>query len=145
MGFIPVTWLLIALPIVVSYVIIGSTFGGLVSNLDILVSLLGVSLCGVFAYGAIFCLLGTLLSHPLVIGLLFAFLWEGVVSNLPGNIPYATMFYHLRSLLSHLVENVGFLSQVSTSSIGVALLMIAAVTTGAVYLSAHLFSRKDIL
>jgi len=145
LGFIPVTWLLIALPIVVSYIVIGSTFGGLMSNLDMLGSFLGVSLCGVFAYGAIFCLLGTLLSHPLVIGLLIAFLWEGVVSNLPGNIPYATVFYHLRSLLSYFVENVEFLSQVSTSSAGVALLMITAATFAAVFLSTYVFSKKDIL
>lgn len=56
---------------------------------------------GVLAYTALFLLLATMLNRPLIVGLLFAFLWESWVPNLPGNFQKLSLMAYLRVLAPH--------------------------------------------
>jgi hypothetical protein len=56
---------------------------------------------GALAYGSLFLLLGTLLSRPLVYGLIFAFGWESWVPNLPGTFQRVSVMSYLRVLAPH--------------------------------------------
>lgn len=56
---------------------------------------------GALAYGAVFLLLATLLSKPLMPGLLFVFGWESWVPSLPGSFSQFSIMAHLRALAKH--------------------------------------------
>lgn len=56
---------------------------------------------GALAYGALFLLLATLFSKPLVYGLLFAFGYESWVPTLPGSFAKWSLMAHLRVLAPH--------------------------------------------
>ncbi len=56
---------------------------------------------GALAYGALFLLLATLVSRPLIFGLLFAFGWESWAPNLPGDFRMVSLMSYLRVLSPH--------------------------------------------
>jgi len=61
-------------------------------------------LFGTLAYGAIFLLLGALLSKPLTYGLLFVFGWESWASNLPGAFGRVSIMTYLRVLAARDID-----------------------------------------
>jgi ABC-2 type transport system permease protein len=67
---------------------------------DLFRDLVVVSLA-LLAYGALFTLLGVLLRRPTLPGLMFIFVWERLLSHLPGYLPRFTLISYLRSLVSH--------------------------------------------
>jgi len=56
---------------------------------------------GVLAYGSLGLLLGTLLTRPLIVGLLYAFFWETWVPTLPGDFEKLSVMAYLRALAPH--------------------------------------------
>ena len=70
---------------------------------------------GVVAYGATFLVLGLLTRYALMIGLIYGFLWETFVSQIPGPISQYTVVYYLRAIGGHLVPS-GSLGSSSTSA-----------------------------
>jgi hypothetical protein len=56
---------------------------------------------GALAYSSLFLLLATLVSRPLIFGLLFAFGWETWVPNLPGDFGKVSLMAYLRVLAPH--------------------------------------------
>lgn len=53
------------------------------------------------AYGGLFVFISLLLNRAIVYCLLFAFGWESFVPNMPGDLYYASIHSHLRSLTLH--------------------------------------------
>ena len=51
------------------------------------------------AYTGLFGLMGILFRRPMIPALVLAFGWEGVVSNLPGGIPKASLMFYTKSVL----------------------------------------------
>ena len=98
-----VAFFVIVIPIVVSLVALSFYEG----NLVILGKLLGyvaVVLLSVTVYVSFFSFIGVLLKRPLMAGLLFAFIWEILLANLPGKIPNMTVMFYLRSMSHHLID-----------------------------------------
>jgi ABC-2 type transport system permease protein len=56
-----------------------------------------VVLLGSIAYLAIYLLMGLVASSAVVLGLVYAFLWEFVLRLFPGRIPQVTVYYYLRA------------------------------------------------
>ena len=73
---------------------IGPAFPSLLTDLGLLA-------VGLAAYGAVFALAGARLKRPLVIGLVFAFGWEPMVTLVPGYLKQLTVAYYLQSLVPH--------------------------------------------
>ncbi|MFQ5920164.1 MAG: hypothetical protein ACE5I4_09020, partial [Thermoplasmata archaeon] len=115
-GYYGSALLVVIPPLVVSYVIAVSTTGAaLDSDLAVLGALSAMSAVGALAYGGLFLLLGfSPLKRPLVLGLLYGFLWEPVMLGLPGNVPLLSVSHYLWSIGSHIVT-IGLLSQYPTS------------------------------
>jgi ABC-2 type transport system permease protein len=61
---------------------------------------MGVLALTLLAYGALFTLMGVMLRRPMILGLLFLFVWE-LMANLPGHMPRLTLTAYLRSLVSY--------------------------------------------
>jgi len=104
---------------------------------------LGVVALGLFAYGALFTLLGVLLRRPVIPGLLFLFVWE-LLANLPGYMPRFTVTGYLRSLISHRPADEGFaeiFGQVLPAPLCLGVLVgVVVVCLGA---AAWIFSRRE--
>ncbi len=103
-GYVPVAFILISAPITASYLIVGLTKGGISANLDILGAFILLAFIGVVVYGAFFNLMGVTFKHPLMIGLLFTFIWEVMLANMPGRIPYVTIMFYLRSFAAGIID-----------------------------------------
>jgi ABC-2 type transport system permease protein len=78
--------------------------GAYVPNLFRDMGVLGLTL---LAYGALFTLMGVMLRRPMILGLLFLFVWE-LMANLPGYMPRLTLTAYLRSLVSYRPPQEGF-------------------------------------
>jgi len=141
---LPVSFAIVALPVILTYAYVGIAKGGLSSNADVLGSYLILILIGVIVYSAFFYLLGILLKHPLMIGLLFAFLWEVILTNMPGRIPYVTIMFYLRSIGSALIDG-GMISEFETLSLTYSLTALTALTAVFLYIARRRFSRMDLI
>lgn len=58
---------------------------------------------GIIAYGSASLLLATLIARPLIPGLLYAFLWESWVPNVPGTFKNLSLIAYVRALAPHSV------------------------------------------
>jgi ABC-2 type transport system permease protein len=61
-------------------------------------------LVGSVAYLAIYLLIGLVTSSAVVVGLVYAFLWEFVLRLFPGHLPQLTVYYYLRTLTACLTD-----------------------------------------
>jgi ABC-2 type transport system permease protein len=103
-GYAIPAFAVVAIPIIAAYVLVIGWNGTLGGSLAPLAILLLAAACGVMAYGTLYNLMGVYIKHPLMAGLLFAFIWETVLANLPGRIPYATVSFYLHSLVAGLSD-----------------------------------------
>jgi len=145
LAHIPVNFILVALPVTACFAYMGAIEGALLSNIDILSGYLVMILVGVVVYGAFFYMLGILLRHPLMIGLLFAFLWEVLLTNMPGRIPYVTMMFYLRSIGFSIIETGGLQMELETISATHSTIALAAVTIFIIFLARRRFMRMDLI
>jgi len=58
----------------------------------------GTLILGLSVYSALFALLGGTLRHPMILGLLFVFGWEKLITYVPGNAQYLTIMNYLQTL-----------------------------------------------
>jgi hypothetical protein len=66
-----------------------------------------VLVLGAFAYTALFALAGSLLGRPMLACILFAFVWEGMIADIPQRIQEFGLRFHLRNLIERPPEPTG--------------------------------------
>ena len=145
MGYAIPAFSVVAVPIVAAYLLILGWNGTLGAGIGSLAIMLAATACAIMAYGTLYNLLGVYLKHPLMVGLLFAFIWETVLANLPGRIPYVTVSFYLHSLLAGLSdvgETGAWDGGVSTPW---AVAALAAMTLMFSWLSIRRFRRMDVV
>ena len=130
-GYLVAVLVLLVPPIVLAYGVTEAYAGsGLGTDLDVLEGFLAVTVLGAAAYGAFFLLLSVVLRRPLTVGLLFGFLWENIVVNLPGSVPKLSVVFYLNSILKGMISVgplTGFRSDVPASWAAVILLVFTVV------------------
>lgn len=112
---------------------------------------LGILAVGALAYGALFLLLSTLVSRPLIYGLLFTFGWETWVPNLPGDFHKLSLMAYLRVLAPHpqpqsdTVDLSSLISSLNPSSISTSLAwdVLLAVVLICLLAAVLTFSRRE--
>ena len=68
-------------------------------------SLVWAALFGGAVYTSLFAALGTIVRHPMIVGLVYSFAIEGFLSGLPGRAQSLTIKYHLRSFAGGLAPD----------------------------------------
>ena len=68
-------------------------------------AIVAIALLAALAYSAVFLLFGLVTSWALFVGLVYGFLWEELLLQLPGSAPKLTIAYYLKSLGSDLVSS----------------------------------------
>ncbi len=100
-GMVISVYLMLSISIIIMYFVLGlmAPASEIISSLDVLANVLLITFLGTMVYGAMFIMLGVLFRWPLMIGLLYSFIWEMIMANLPGNIRQLTIMYYLRSIM----------------------------------------------
>jgi ABC-type transport system involved in multi-copper enzyme maturation permease subunit len=117
----------------------------LLNNLDKLFYVCLVMFLGSLAYGAFFTFLSIFFKRPLMVGLLYAFIWEIFITNIPMNIRRATMMYYLRSVFYHQIHSdvvLEMFTNMETVSFSVRVILIVMIVF--VGLSCWLMTRKEV-
>ena len=99
---------------------------------------------GSFVYSSLFLAISVLFNKPVMVGLFYAFIWEGFVGSLPGAIQKASVKHYLRSVGSEWVEfgDISMWDQASSAWGSAALLL--GLTTFLLVLGAYLFRVKEL-
>ena len=111
----------------------------------------GLLTLGCAAYSAVFAAIGTFLKKPLLVGILVAFGWEVVVSNIPGVIPNVTVMYYLRSIFASIYGRADlprpvvqvFLRGPNFDTAGDAILVVAGVAVVGAAIGAWIVSHRE--
>ncbi len=93
--------ILILPTIAASYVILYVGSAGLLEDIGNLGRDLGVVFLALLAYGSLFSFLGAWLKHSMLVGLAYAFGWEGIISYLPGMTRRLTITHYVQSIFPH--------------------------------------------
>jgi ABC-2 type transport system permease protein len=115
LGYVLVAYAILLPSVVVSYGIVaiwGSPPAGILNG--VLPALLVSTALGILAYGAIYLFLGLVTRSALIIGLIYAFVWEYLIGGLSGLAPDLSIMHYLMSLPALWVSQ-GPLSQYSTN------------------------------
>jgi ABC-type transport system involved in multi-copper enzyme maturation permease subunit len=67
---------------------------------EVIAPLLLMAMAGGAVYSALFAVIGVFLKRPMIIGLAYTFVIEGVLANLPGKSQGLAVLYHLRSYVA---------------------------------------------
>ncbi len=63
-----------------------------------------MAVLGGAVYSALFAVIGVFLKRPMIVGLAYTFVIEGVLSNIPGKSQGLAVVYHLRSYVASASE-----------------------------------------
>jgi ABC-2 type transport system permease protein len=104
--YLALVWIgsIMVLPVVMaSYLIlyVGADMHPFFQDLNVLCRDIGIIFLALLAYGSFFSLLGAWLKHSILIGLAYAFGWEGIVAILPGFARKLTITHYLQSIFPH--------------------------------------------
>jgi ABC-type transport system involved in multi-copper enzyme maturation permease subunit len=101
---------------------------------------------GTLAYTALFHLLGTVVRRPAVIGLVYAFFFEGLINTLPGSLRRMSLLYYIRSIANDAAEPYGVVLVLPPNPIGTALvgwIVLLSVTVALLLLGMWAFSNSE--
>ncbi len=135
--------------ILVYFLIVPRGGGHIGAEFPSLVVDLGLLFAGLAAYGALFAWVGARFKRPLIMGLVFIFGWEPVSMLLPGYLKRWTVSYYLQSLVPHSVPATGDIQDLlqtvfhEVAPTWVALLVLAAVTGGFLWLATRVVARRE--
>ncbi|MGA1821074.1 MAG: hypothetical protein ACMUIG_00945 [Thermoplasmatota archaeon] len=145
-GYVISLSILFWISIAFNYLLLGMNNGGggILPHLDLLLALMMISTVSIIVYGALFMMIGIAFRKPLMVGLLFAFIWEIFIANLPSNIKSVTIMFYLRSLYHQWIPRGGALDLGGMTGVVTALIALDIFTV--IFLAAGIliFSRKDL-
>ena len=105
LGYYGSALLIVVVPIIASYFLAVSTTSVPVGeDIEVLWAFVTMAAVGIAAFGGLFMLIGYALKRALTAGLLYGFLWESIIPNLPGNVPLLSITHYMRSIGVNLVS-----------------------------------------
>jgi ABC-2 type transport system permease protein len=112
--------------------------------LEIYLEFIALVVIGSFVYSSLFLAISVLFNKPVLVGLFYAFIWEGFIGSLPGAIQNASVKHYLRSLGSGWVEfgDISRWDQASSGWGSGALLLV--LTVFLLIMGAYLFREKEL-
>lgn len=115
LGYLLTGVLVLLPPALLEYGVVAADASGATLPLNgVLASVVVMNLLGLLAFGSLFLLLGLLVRRALVVGILYAFVWEYFLDSLPGNAPDLSLSHYLLTIPTFWVSS-GPLATFSTS------------------------------
>ncbi|HKY33889.1 MAG TPA: ABC transporter permease [Candidatus Polarisedimenticolia bacterium] len=113
-------------------------------HVGILLQDLVVLALGIASYGALFAWVGAVTARPVFIGLGFTFVWETLVTFIPGYLSKLTIKHYLSALLPHAVGERGVLGLFENpTSAPAAVVVLCLVTAGLLALGSWSFTHRE--
>jgi len=113
-------------------------------HLPILFQDLAVLSIGIAAYGSLYAVIGAVTKRPVFVGLAFTFIWETLVTFIPGYLSKLTIKHHLSALLPHAVSQRGIIGLFeSPTSPSTAVIVLLLATAGFLALGAWAFTNRE--
>jgi len=100
-AFIWISSILVLPSVILCYLILYLGRQPIFEDAAVLAKDLGVVFLALLAYGSLFALLGAWLRHSMLVGLLYAFGWEGIISYMPGVTRKLTLGHYIQSIFPH--------------------------------------------
>jgi ABC-2 type transport system permease protein len=113
-------------------------------SFEIYLDFLALVVIGSFVYSSLFLAISVLFNKPVLVGLFYAFIWEGFIGSLPGAIQNASVKHYLRSLGSGWVEFGDISRWDQASSVWGSAVLLLGVTVFLLVLGAYLFREKEL-
>ena len=110
--------------------------------LSLLLSYSLLLIIGAVVYSSLFLALGVVLKQPIYLGLLYAFVWEGLIGSVPGAIGQYTVMYNLKVIGADLIHNGSIVD--FTGDAGIAALSLAVFTIVMLAIGAFVFWEKEV-
>ncbi len=104
---------------------------------------LALVVLGSIAYLAVYLLIGLVTPSAVVVGLVYAFLWEFVLRLFPGHIPQVTLYYYLRTVASALTSGSPFGGYASVVSLATAVAVLLVVPAAALVLASLVVGQVE--
>ena len=113
-------------------------------SFEIYLEFIALVVIGSFVYSSLFLMISVLFPKPVMVGLFYAFIWEGFIGSLPGVIQNASIKHYLRSVGSGWVD-FGSISRWDEASgaTGSAVLLLC-LTVFFLVLGAYIFREKEL-
>ncbi len=123
---------------------IGTSFLDLVKDLALLA-------VGLAVYGALFALVGAWFKRPLLIGLVFIFVWEKIIVFVPGYMKRFTVSYYIQGLVPHAMPQDGVVTAILSAlqandvvpSVAASLIGLGVILAGGLLLATWLVERRE--
>jgi ABC-2 type transport system permease protein len=112
--------------------------------LEIYLEFVVLVVIGSFVYSSLFLAISVLFNKPVLVGLFYAFIWEGFIGSLPGAIQNASVKHYLRSLGSGWVEFGDISRWDEASSAWGSGFLLVGLTVFLLVLGAYLFREKEL-
>ncbi len=145
LGYYGSALLIVILPILASYVLaVASSGASLGENIEVLGAFLAMAAIGLAAFGGLFMLMGFGLKRALFAGLIYGFLWENLIPQLPGNVPLLSVTHYLLSIGNNLVATGVLSERATTLDLFTSVLVPLLVAAAAVFLTYLLFTTREV-
>jgi ABC-2 type transport system permease protein len=112
--------------------------------LEIYGEFIALVVIGSFVYSSLFLTISVLFNKPVMVGLFYAFIWEGFIGSLPGAIQSASIKHYLRSLGSGWVDFGSISRWDGASSMWGSAVLLLVLTVTLLVLGAYLFREKEL-
>jgi ABC-2 type transport system permease protein len=112
--------------------------------LEIYLEFVALVVIGSFVYSSLFLAISVLFNKPVLVGLFYAFIWEGFIGSLPGAIQNASVKHYLRSVGSGWVEFGDISRWDEASSVWGSGFLLVGLTVFLLVLGAYLFREKEL-
>jgi len=112
--------------------------------LEIYLEFIALVVIGSFVYSSLFLAISVLFNKPVLVGLFYAFIWEGFIGSLPGAIQNASVKHYLRSVGSGWVEFGDISRWDEASSAWGSGILLVGLTIFLLVLGAYLFREKEL-
>jgi len=111
---------------------------------DDLGGFLVISVMAIMVYSTFFTMLGIRFRHPLLIGLVVAFIWEVSISNVGETVRKCTAMYYLRSIGRETIDAELFSNIAKYSSFSTALFVLFSIMAVIGVLSVYFLNNKEV-
>jgi ABC-type transport system involved in multi-copper enzyme maturation permease subunit len=142
-GFFISTWLLISVSMIISFIIISFSEPGKAIQFELLTDLLFISTLNILVYGALFFIFTLITSYPIILSLLFVFVWENIISSLPSVLNRISISYWIKSLGYRLLPDVGITNVYLPLSIFESTMVLIISTIAFLIIALYLFYNKQ--
>lgn len=140
----------LAIVICLSAILIAITSAGFISffgplgidsaSLGIFADITALVFIGTLVYSSLFMLVSLLTSKVVYFGLFYAFIWEGFVGSLPGNIQKVAISHYIKSIGSCWIE---YISLGNASALMISFYIILALIVALILFGCLVFKTKE--